>query len=69
MNSPDLIIEQCLMRTLKTAGALTRGRGFTETQRLIWVLSMPACAEVSKSMQQLTGVKFKTREPHKGTSK
>lgn len=43
--SPDLVIEQCLMRSLKTTGGLTRGNaGFSETQRLQWVLSMLACA-------------------------
>ena len=43
--STDLVIEQVLMRSLATSGSLTRGRGFTEQQRLIWLLSMPACAE------------------------
>ncbi len=32
--SSDLIIEQVLMRSLKTSGGLTRGRGMTEHQRL-----------------------------------
>ena len=50
--SSDLIIEQVLMRRMKTSGGLTRGRGMTEQQRLIWLLSMPACAEVNKSMQE-----------------
>lgn len=40
--STDLIIEQVLMRSLKTSGGLTRGRGMTEQQRLIWLLSTPA---------------------------
>ena len=31
--STDLAIEQVLMRSLKTIGGLTRGRGFTEQQR------------------------------------
>ena len=46
--STDLVIEQVLMRSLETSGGLTRGRGFTEQQRLIWLLSMPACAEIDK---------------------
>ena len=41
--SIDLIIEQVLRRSLKTSGGLARGRGLTEQQRLIWLLSMPAC--------------------------
>lgn len=63
--SPDLVIEQCLMRSLKTTGGLTRGRGFSETQRLLWVLAMPACAEINNSMQQLTNVKYSTSPQYK----
>ena len=39
--SSDLVIKQVLMRSMKTNGVLTRGRGMTEQQRLIWLLSMP----------------------------
>jgi hypothetical protein len=39
----DLVIEQVLMRSVKTAGGLTRGRGMTEVQRPQWLLSMPNC--------------------------
>ena len=41
--STDFVIEQVLMRSMKTSGGLTRGRGMTEQQRLIWLLSMPVC--------------------------
>ena len=57
------------MRALKTRGGLVRGRGFTETQHLIWVLSSPACAEVNSAMQDFTGEIFTTSEQHKETSK
>ena len=67
--SPDLVIEQVLMRSLKTTGGLTRGRGMTETQRLVWCLSRPICAEVNDAMQQLTSVKYATSEQHKDLSK
>lgn len=67
--SIDLIIEQVLMRSLKTSGGLTRGRGLTEQQRLIWLLSMPACAETNHSMQELTGVQFNSGEQNKDMSK
>ena len=50
------------MRSLRTTA---RGRGFSETQRLLWVFSMPACAEINRSMQQLTNVKYNTSEQHK----
>ena len=36
--SPDYVIESILMRSLKTSGGLTRGRGMSEQQRAIWTL-------------------------------
>ena len=62
--SEDLLIEQVLMRSLKTTGGLTRGRGMTETQRLVWLLSSKACSEVNLAMQNLTSVNFVTSEQH-----
>ena len=67
--SSDLVIEQVLMRSLKTNGGLTRGTGIGEHERLVWLLSMPACAEVNDSMQLVTGVSFTTSEQHKDSSK
>ena len=67
--STDLIIEQVLMRSVKTHGGLTRGKGFTETQRLVWVLSMPACANINNAMQSFTGVSYETSDQHKDLSK
>ena len=32
---------------------LTRGRGMTEHQRLVWLMSHPVCAEVNDAMHQL----------------
>ena len=58
--STDLIIEQVLMRSIKSHGGLTRGRGMDEIQRLIWLLGMPACAQVNFAMQILTGVCYQT---------
>ncbi|KAK3709221.1 hypothetical protein QZH41_004579 [Actinostola sp. cb2023] len=66
--STDLIIEQVLMHSVKTTGELTRGRGMTETQRLVWLMSMPACAEVNSAMQSLTGVYYQTSKQHKDTT-
>ena len=56
--SPGHIIEKTLMRSLKSAGSLTRGTGFEEVQRNIYILSRPACAEVSTSIKELTGTKY-----------
>ncbi len=67
--SPDLMIQQVLMRSMKTCGGLTRGRGMTEQHRLTWLLSMPVCAEVNRAMQEFTGVKHNTGEQNKDLSK
>ena len=67
--SSDLVIEQVLMRSMKTSGGLTRGRGMTETQRLIWLMSHPLCSEVNSAMQQLTSINYSTSEQHKDMTK
>ena len=66
--STDLVIEQVLMRSVKTTGGLTRGKGMTEIQRLVWLLSMPSCAEINIAMQSLTGNNYVTSEQHKDCS-
>ena len=43
--SPDHIIEQTFMGSLKSTGGLTQGTGFEEVQRNIYILSRSACAE------------------------
>ena len=51
---------------MKTSGGLTtRGRGMTQTQRLVWLMAHTVCAEVNNAMQQLTGVQYNTSEQHK----
>ena len=67
--SLDLIIEQVLMRSLKTSGGLTRKRGMTDQQHLTWLLSKPACADVNCAMQRLTGVSYNTGEQNKDITK
>ncbi|CAC5384539.1 unnamed protein product [Mytilus coruscus] len=44
--SKDLVIEQVLMRSVKTTGGLTRGRDMGEAQRAPWLLSIPTLAAV-----------------------
>ena len=60
----DSIIEQVLMRSLKSRGGLTRGRGVTETVRVMWLNSMHRCAGVHNAMSNLTGAQHKTSEQH-----
>ena len=66
--SPDLVIEQVLMCSLKTSGDLTRGRGMIERQRAIWLLSMLVTTEVNRAMQDFTGTKYQTSDQHKDTA-
>ena len=67
--STDLMVERVLMRSMKTSGGLTRGRGMTVQQRLTWLLAMPACAEVNRAMQEMSGAKYSTNEQNKETGK
>ena len=60
----DLIIEQVLMRTIKSRGGLTRGRGVNESVRVMWVNSMHRCASVHSAMCNLTGMQHRTSEQH-----
>ena len=64
----DLIIEQVLMRSIKTHGGLTRGKGMTENQPLVWGLSMPVCASISETMQTFSGVSYETSDQHNDVS-
>ena len=57
------------MHSMNTSGALTRGRGMTEQQRHTWLLAMPACAEVNRAMQELSGAQYSTNEQHTETFK
>ena len=66
--STDLVIEQELMRSLKTTGGLTRGSRMTENQRNIWVISRPSCAQVNNTMQNLTRIFHKSSEQIKDIS-
>ena len=57
------------MRTLMTSGGLTRGPGMTERQRVIKLLSMPACAEMNHDMLELTGLSYSKAAQKKDMTK
>eukprot|EP00794_Sanderia_malayensis_P001612 gene1612-1783_t len=40
----------------------------TEQQRSIWLLSMPACAEINRAMLDLSGISYSTGEQNKDIS-
>ncbi|XP_041347329.1 uncharacterized protein LOC121367282 [Gigantopelta aegis] len=50
---------------MKITGGLTRGRGMGETERIQWLLSMPACIDVNSAMQEFTDTNFVTSDQHK----
>ena len=60
----DQVIEQCLMRNLKTSGGLTHGSGMSEEQRNMWTLSMSLCASAHQAIQELTNTTRKSGEQH-----
>lgn len=67
--SKDLVIEQTLMRTMKTTGGLVHGTGVMgEKQLNKWLLSLPVTATFNESMQEVTNRNFETSEQHKELS-
>ena len=49
----DLFIESVLTAGLKSTGGLTRGLGFNESTRLLFLLSRPIGAEISQSIFEI----------------
>ena len=62
----DLVIEQTLMRSLKSRGGLTRGRGLEENIHLLCVSSINYTAAVHEAMTSLSGIKVGISEQHLG---
>ena len=60
----DLTIEQVMMKSIKSRGGLTSGKGLTETVCLQWVYSMHKCAAIHSSMTTLTGLNHHTSDQH-----
>ena len=60
--SSDLVIEQTLMRSLKSSGGLTHGSGMTEEMRALWTMSKPVTARFNNAMQEFTDLVFSTSE-------
>ena len=52
------------MRSLKTSGGLTRGRGISPSTIAKWVHSMPAATRVIDAMETFSGVACVTSEQH-----
>lgn len=61
----DMVIEQSLMRLMKSRGGITHGRGVTESVQTQWTLSTPAMADMSEQLQTYSKVHFTSSEQHK----
>ena len=59
-----MTIGQILMRSMKTSGALTRGRGISPSTIAKWVHSMRAASRVIDAMGTFGGVACITSEQH-----
>ena len=67
--SSDLVIEQVLMRSVRSSGGLTHGRGMAESQGAQWLLSMPTCASISSAMQEFASRCYVSSGQHKEMTK
>ena len=54
-----------MMRSIKSRGGLTRGRGVTESVRTMWVNTAHRCSYVHEAMAELTGLAHTTSYHHK----
>ncbi|XP_065662104.1 uncharacterized protein LOC136084858 [Hydra vulgaris] len=61
---PDLVIEQCMMRSIKSSGGLTRGRDMSESTRNLWISTLHECGAVHDSMSTLTKHRFESSQQH-----
>ena len=51
---PDLVIEQVMMRSIKSRGGLTWGSGLTENVCTTWIYSMYATAKYHQTLSTIT---------------
>lgn len=60
----DMAIEQTLMKSMKTSGGLTHGRGLTAAVVTRWTQEMTALHNVCQEIERFTGVELSTSEQH-----
>lgn len=60
----DLTIEQTLMRSMKSCGGLTRGRGLTDSTLAKWLSAAGTCNTICSSLEEFCGVMFSSGEQH-----
>jgi len=64
-NFTDQIIEQNLMRLLKSCGGMTHGRGITPSSLTKWIHALPKCVPICQSLENFANVHSETSEQHK----
>ncbi len=60
----DMVIEQTLMRSMKSSGGLTRGRGITDSVLTRWICGSPGSTAICTSLEEFAGVVFVGGEQH-----
>lgn len=60
----DMVIEQYLMRSMKSTGGLTHGRGLSNPTLSKWIRAMPATVEVVDALEKVAGVYSATTYQH-----
>ncbi|CAH0556725.1 unnamed protein product [Brassicogethes aeneus] len=62
--STDMVIEQSMMKAMKTDGGIARGRSTKESVISKWVYSMHAMNTVCEKLEDLANVRMDTTEQH-----
>ena len=62
--SSDLVLEQTLIRSLKTSGGLTDCSGMIGEQRSLWTMSKPVTAMYDMAMQDFNNLTYTTTDQH-----
>ena len=60
--SPDQVIKQTLIRSLKSTEAFIRGTGIQDAQRNTCIFSPPVCSELRAAIQEFTGTNYWTSD-------
>ena len=60
----DMTIEQTLMRSMKSCGGLTHGRGMTDSMLTKWILGMPTNLRVTEKIEEYCDIAYNTSEQH-----
>lgn len=63
-NWSDMTIELTLMRSMKTHGGLTSGRGITDSVLAKWIGAAPTSTAICSALEEFAGVHFTTGEQH-----